>query len=50
MWIDEPGVYDVDARFVGAIFPDTTDAGRWPDHAAETWDVFARGAMRVIVA
>lgn len=48
-WIATAGTYDVDCAFDGAITDDTDDAGRWPAHGAETWDVAARGALRVII-
>jgi hypothetical protein len=48
-WIDKPGVYDVDCAFDGQLFPDNVSMGAWPEHAAETWDIHAAGALRVIV-
>jgi hypothetical protein len=48
-WIDAPGVYDVDCEYQGEIYPDTDDLGRWPEHAAELWDIAPRGSLRVII-
>jgi hypothetical protein len=48
-WIDAPGVYDVDCEYQGEIYPDTDDLARWPDHAAEIWDIAPRGSVRVII-
>jgi hypothetical protein len=48
-WIDAPGVYDVDCEYQGEIYPDTDDLGRWPDHAAEIWDIAPSGSLRVII-
>jgi len=46
-WIEAAGTYDLECAFDGAIYPDTDDLGRWPEHAAETWDIHAAGALRV---
>ncbi len=48
-WIDAPGAYDVDCEYAGELFPDDDDYARWPEHAAETWDVAPRGSLRVII-
>ena len=48
-WIDAPGAYDVDCEYAGELFPDNDDYARWPEHAAETWDVTPRGSLRVII-
>jgi hypothetical protein len=48
-WVDAPGVYDVDCEYGGEIYPDTDDLARWPEHAAEVWDITPRGSLRVII-
>ena len=48
-WIDAPGAYDVDCEYAGELFPDNDDFARWPEHAAETWEVAPRGSLRVII-
>jgi hypothetical protein len=48
-WIDTPGAYELDCEYQGEVVDDNDAAPRWPDHAAETWDVAPRATMRVVI-